>query len=35
VAKEKTDDAASQPNPLGWMVTFSDLLTLLLTFSSS
>jgi chemotaxis protein MotB len=32
MAKEKQDDLANQPNPMGWMVTFSDLLTLLLTF---
>jgi chemotaxis protein MotB len=32
LAKKKSSDAASQPNPLGWMVTFSDLVTLLLTF---
>ena len=32
MAKKKSSDAADQPNPLGWMVTFSDLVTLLLTF---
>ncbi len=31
-AREKNQDAGSQFNPLGWMVTFSDLITLLLTF---
>lgn len=32
MAKKKSGGGADQPNPLGWMVTFSDLLTLLLTF---
>lgn len=32
MAKKKQSDAADAPNPLGWMVTFSDLITLLLTF---
>ncbi|MFH1139696.1 MAG: flagellar motor protein MotB [Pseudomonadota bacterium] len=30
--KRKGPDAGEQINPLGWMVTFSDLITLLLTF---
>lgn len=32
MAKKKSSGAADQPNPLGWMTTFSDLVTLLLTF---
>ena len=30
--KKSQNGAADAPNPLGWMVTFSDLVTLLLTF---
>lgn len=32
MAKKKKSNASSQINPLGWMITFSDLVTLLLTF---
>lgn len=32
MARKKESEASTQPNPLGWMVTFSDLVTLLLTF---
>jgi chemotaxis protein MotB len=32
MARKKNSNASAQPNPLGWMVTFSDLVTLLLTF---
>ena len=31
-ARKKSSDNGGQINPLGWMVTFSDLITLLLTF---
>lgn len=32
MARKKGENAGEQLNPLGWMVTFSDLVTLLLTF---
>ena len=32
MARKKSSGGDSSPNPLGWMVTFSDLVTLLLTF---
>ncbi|MBW2087150.1 MAG: hypothetical protein JRI54_14165, partial [Deltaproteobacteria bacterium] len=30
--KKSSEDPSAKVNPLGWMVTFSDLITLLLTF---
>jgi chemotaxis protein MotB len=32
LARSKSSASSGAPNPLGWMVTFSDLVTLLLTF---
>ncbi|MDY6851624.1 MAG: flagellar motor protein MotB [Thermodesulfobacteriota bacterium] len=32
MARKKKSSGSSQVNPLGWMITFSDLVTLLLTF---